>query len=257
MATNPSSAERYFSLWLDMQTPSSTRAGYELRFTDTATNTYEVKLSKWVSGTQTVLASKSGYSFSNGNSLALVDQGGTVSAWTNTGSGFGQLLSATDSTFSGGYAGVEGSGNITRLTNFKLGSLGNAPPETTISSGPKGVVVPSVSFTFTSSEAGSTFECSLDGAAFSSCTSPQAYQGLSEGTHTFRVRAKDASGTDETPAERSFEVVGATKAVTKVPLLDNLERSGSPPGHGEMVEDQLGGGNRGHLDGRLPWLRSQ
>jgi hypothetical protein len=123
MAVNPGNVERYFSLWLDMPTPSSTRAGYELTFTDTATNTYEVKLSKWVSGTQTTLASKSGYSFSNGNSFAVVDQGGTVSAWTKTGSEYTQLLSASDSTFSGGNAGVEGSGNNTRLTNFKVGAL--------------------------------------------------------------------------------------------------------------------------------------
>jgi hypothetical protein len=123
LATNPGIAERYFSVWLDMPTPSSTRAGYELRFTDTATNIYEVKLSKWVSGSQTVLASKSGYSLSNGNSFAIVDLGGIVSAWTNTGSGFSQLLSANDSTFSSGNSAVEGAGNNTRLTSFKVGQL--------------------------------------------------------------------------------------------------------------------------------------
>ena len=123
MAVNPGNTSRYFSVWLDMGTPSSTRAGYELRFTNTATNTYEVKLSKWVSGTQTVLATKTGYSFSNGNSFAVVDQGGTVSAWTKTGFEYIQLLSASDSAFSSGNAAVEGSGNITRLTNFKVGSL--------------------------------------------------------------------------------------------------------------------------------------
>jgi hypothetical protein len=96
-----------------------------------------------------------------------------------------------------------------------------APPETTITSGPclKQVgndtyswspcetTTTSVSFAFTSSKADSTFECSLDGAAFTSCTSPQAYSGLSEGTHTFQVRATDASGnTDPTPASESWTV---------------------------------------------------
>jgi hypothetical protein len=80
-------------------------------------------LAKWQGGTETVLASKSGYAFANGNSFALLDQGGTVSAWTNTGSGFSQLLSASDASFSGGNAGIQGAGNITRLTNFKVGAL--------------------------------------------------------------------------------------------------------------------------------------
>jgi subtilisin family serine protease/sugar lactone lactonase YvrE len=123
MAVNPANASRYFSLWLDMSSPSSTRAGYELRFTEVSTGTYNVTLSKWQGGAQTVLASQSSYAFAKGSSFALVDQGGTVSAWTNTGSGFSQLLSASDAAFGGGKAAVEGAGNITRLTNFKVGSL--------------------------------------------------------------------------------------------------------------------------------------
>jgi hypothetical protein len=123
MATNPGITERHFSLWLDMPTPGSTRAGYELRFKNTATNTYEVKLCKWISGTETVLASKSGVSFVNGNTFAIVDQGSAVSAWTDTGSGFGELLSTTDSAFSSGNAGLSGAGNIARLTKFKAGAL--------------------------------------------------------------------------------------------------------------------------------------
>jgi hypothetical protein len=82
-----------------------------------------VHAAKWQSGSQTVLASQSSYTFANGNSFAVVDQGSAVSAWANTGSGFSQLLSASDSSFSSGKPAVEGSGNITRLTNFKAGTL--------------------------------------------------------------------------------------------------------------------------------------
>lgn len=49
-------------------------------------------------------------------------------------------------------------------------------------------------FTFSSSEPGVTFECSLDSAEFASCTSPQGYQDLADGEHVFRVRARDAAG---------------------------------------------------------------
>jgi hypothetical protein len=81
-------------------------------------------------------------------------------------------------------------------------------PETAIDSGPSGTVSSaSASFGFSSSETGSTFQCSLDGAAFASCASPKDYTGLSEGSHTFEVKATDAAGnTDTTPASRSWTV---------------------------------------------------
>ncbi|MGH7484450.1 MAG: hypothetical protein ACREMY_02455, partial [bacterium] len=123
MTVNPSNPSRYFSLWLDASGSAATRTGYELRFTYVTTNTYDVALSRWQSGAQAILASKSSYSFVNGNSFAVTDEDGTVSAWTDIGSGFSQLLSASDSSFSAGNAGVEGSGNIMRLTKFKAGSL--------------------------------------------------------------------------------------------------------------------------------------
>ncbi len=123
MAVNPGLTERHFSLWLNMSTPGGTKAGYELRFQNTAANAYEVRLLKWVGASEAQLASKTGYSFSNGSSFALVDQGATVSAWTDTGSGFAQQLSAADSAFSSGYAGLQGAGSTTRLRNFKAGGI--------------------------------------------------------------------------------------------------------------------------------------
>ncbi len=82
-----------------------------------------------------------------------------------------------------------------------------AGPDTAISGGPKGVVVPNVSFSFTSSDTGLSFECSIDGGTYSVCSSPKSYTSLAAGPHTFRVRALDAdSNQDEIPAERSFEV---------------------------------------------------
>ena len=83
-------------------------------------------------------------------------------------------------------------------------------PETTIDSGPSGTVKQnSASFSFSSSEANSTFECKLDSAGFSACSSPKNYTGLAKGSHTFSVRATDAAGnTDATPASRTWKEVG-------------------------------------------------
>lgn len=83
------------------------------------------------------------------------------------------------------------------------------PPDTIITSGPSGKVLPDVSFSFKAKAAGgeSTFKCQLDEGAFEACSKPKSYQGLPEGPHTFRVKARFPwEEEDETPAERSFEV---------------------------------------------------
>jgi hypothetical protein len=87
-------------------------------------------------------------------------------------------------------------------------------PETTITSGPTGTTTDSTpTFAFSSSEAGSTFECRLDAGAYVACTSPKAYSGLSTGSHSFSVRAKDAAGNvDASPATRSWTIQSAAPA---------------------------------------------
>ncbi len=62
-----------------------------------------------------------------------------------------------------------------------------------------------------------TFECSFDGSAFAACTSPQTFNGLGDGVHTFSVVAIDALGNeDATPATHSWRVdnVAPTGAMT-------------------------------------------
>ena len=64
----------------------------------------------------------------------------------------------------------------------------------------------SASFSFTDTEAGVSFLCQLDGSAFSACSSPQSYSGLSAGSHTFSVKAQDAAGTQSTAASFTWTV---------------------------------------------------
>jgi hypothetical protein len=120
---SPASEGRYFSLWLDAAGSETNRKGYELRFTYGVSETYAASLYKWVAGVATQLATQPNTSLPVGSSFALVDKGGTVSAWANTGGGFVQQLAASDATYFIGTAGVEGTGNLVRLNNFKVGGL--------------------------------------------------------------------------------------------------------------------------------------
>ncbi len=76
------------------------------------------------------------------------------------------------------------------------------PPQTTIGTGPSANSATSTAgFTFSSSEAGSTFECQLDSTVWAACSSPRSFSSLPVGAHSFAVRAIDASGNvDATPA---------------------------------------------------------
>jgi hypothetical protein len=82
------------------------------------------------------------------------------------------------------------------------------PPDTTIVAGPGGsTATTAATFSFSSSESGSTFQCSLDGGAYQQCTSPATYQGLAPADHQLAVRAIDAAGNvDPTPATRAWTI---------------------------------------------------
>ncbi len=102
------------------------------------------------------------------------------------------------------------------------------PPQTSITSGPASPTSASVAtFAFDASEK-ATFECRLDAESFGACSSPLSRQDLAEGSHTFEVRATDASGkADATPAQHTwtidaapplpFVLLGPQDALTGVP----------------------------------------
>jgi hypothetical protein len=98
-------------------------------------------------------------------------------------------------------------GNVDATPATRTWTIDTIAPDSTVTgspSDPSNVVSPS--FTFTSTETG-TFQCQIDGGAFGSCTSPYTAAGLSEGPHTFAVRATDTAGnTDPTPASFTWTV---------------------------------------------------
>lgn len=75
--------------------------------------------------------------------------------------------------------------------------------------------------TFEAADADS-FECSIDGAAFTACTSPAIYPGLADGDHTVQVRGTNALGTQDPSTTVAFETCN-----TVAPKAANVAAAGA------------------------------
>ena len=87
----------------------------------------------------------------------------------------------------------------------------DGPAALTITGGPANGAVDtdgSFSYEFTGAESGGSFQCSLDTGTptYSSCTSPQSYSNVANGSYTFRVRQVDAAGNVGAEATRTITV---------------------------------------------------
>ena len=86
-------------------------------------------------------------------------------------------------------------------------SADKTQPRVTIGSGPRQggyTNDPTPTFSFSSSEPGSTFVCRLSTTPFRACSSPHTLPRLSDGGHTFFVRATDAAGNESRAVVRTF-----------------------------------------------------
>lgn len=82
---------------------------------------------------------------------------------------------------------------VTTITSTAIGSTSSA----------------SASFTFSATDDSTTissYQCKLDGAAYATCTSPQAYSGLADGSHTFYVVSLDPAGNTSVAASETWTV---------------------------------------------------
>jgi hypothetical protein len=114
-------------------------------------------------------------------------------------------------------AATDAVGNVDATPATQTWEINTAPPETTIVSGPTSPTREvSATFAFSSSKPDGRFECSLDGAVATACTSPYVAAGpLAAGTHTFTVTAIDAAGrADPTPATLSWTIDTTAPTVT-------------------------------------------
>ncbi len=93
-------------------------------------------------------------------------------------------------------------------------------PDTSFASGPSGPTRDSTpTFAFTSTKPGSSFECSLDAAAFAGCAATLTTARLRDGAHGLRVRARDVFGAlDLAPAARAFTVDTRRPAISRATI---------------------------------------
>lgn len=99
----------------------------------------------------------------------------------------------------------------------------NSPQPASITAGPAEgatITTETAEFAFTAS-APATFDCRVDGGAWvSPCQSPWTTPVLSDGAHSFSVRAVDTVGdVDQTPVVRNFVVETASIVIPEAPTL--------------------------------------
>ncbi len=87
-------------------------------------------------------------------------------------------------------------------------NVDTSPPDTQITAGPADPTTSTLaSFSFASNDAGASFECRLDGAAYGPCPGSASFSGLAVGAHTVNARAIDGSDNeDPTPASYAWTI---------------------------------------------------
>ena len=122
---------------------------------------------------------------------------------------------------------VDISGNADPTPAVHDWTVDATPPTTSFSAGPaEGSLsnLRSGSFTLASSDAsGTAFQCSLDAAAYTSCSSVFSYFSLADGPHTFSARSRDAYGNWGPIVTRrwSIDATAPTVTVSQIPTLTN------------------------------------
>lgn len=144
---------------------------------------------------------------------------------------------------------IDAAGNVDSTPATASWTVDAAVPDTSLTAGPSGTVSSAdAAFTFTSTKANSTFECSLDGAAFTACTTPRSFTLLADGSHTFSVRAIDPVGNvDLSPATRTWTI--DTQAPDTTITVRPVALTNSTSGRFEFTSPQSGATFECSLDG--------
>ncbi len=116
----------------------------------------------------------------------------------------------------------DAAGNASAPATRSFSTDATAPDTFIVSGPPSATSSTTATFDLDASESGVTYQCSLDGGAFASCSDPAIFNGLSNGSHTLLVRAVDAVGNvDASPASFTWLVDDVPPAAPVVILPAN------------------------------------
>ncbi len=119
-------------------------------------------------------------------------------------------------------------------------NVDTTPPDTNITkTPPPSTDSTHAAFSFTATEEGTSFKCSLDHSVFTSCSSPMNYENLAEGAHRFSVKATDPVGnTDLTAAVYQWEIKSKSDPLYSAQWhLKNTGQVGNDNKRGKVGED--------------------
>jgi Bacterial Ig-like domain/PASTA domain len=203
---------------------------FQVKATDPAGNTGSPASSTWtvdtVAPTATIgskpaaLSNSSAPSFSfsaneTGSSFQCALDGGGFAACSSPKSYAG----VADGSHTFQVEAIDAAGNTSAAAAYTW-TIDTVPPVTTISGQPAALASSSAAtFTFAANEAGSTYQCRLDGGAYAACSSPKSYTGLADGAHTFDVTATDQAGNTGAAASYAWtsDTTPATATITSQP----------------------------------------
>ncbi|HET9833577.1 MAG TPA: Ig-like domain-containing protein, partial [Vicinamibacterales bacterium] len=99
------------------------------------------------------------------------------------------------------------SGSESAHSNVQMIVVDRTAPVLSIDSAPQtNMVSTSATFTFHADDA-TPLQCQLDGGAFTACTSPQTYNSLSLGAHSFALAATDTAGNVANPQTGAWTII--------------------------------------------------
>jgi tRNA A-37 threonylcarbamoyl transferase component Bud32 len=143
--------------------------------------------------------------------ITLFRDGAQVGTTTSDGSGNWSVQDSDlgDGTFTYTARATDDENRNSEMSDGTEVRVDTSAPDTTITDQPPPETTETTAtFSFEASEDDAAFECQLDGDGFSECSSPETYDDLAIGEHTFEVRATDVAGnTDQSPASYTWLVI--------------------------------------------------